>query len=83
MPPFLFAAKKATALLEQWVKTSIVQLAFFEQMQSQAEKEDVEYCPYHCKNEYTLEQHTTFKKLFGKKLKAREIIFQNEGALHP
>lgn len=65
-------------MLEQWVKDSVVQLSFVEEMPSQANKKDAVYWPYHHRKGYALEQYVSLRRISNKKLQAREIIFQNK-----
>lgn len=68
LPPGSSSLKKATVLLEQWVKDVVVQLAFLEVSPSQANRRHTKYYPYHRKKWHTLEHCSTFQRIFDRKL---------------
>lgn len=80
LPPLPCHAKKAAALLKQWVKDSIVQLSPVSSAPTPAEETDPNFCLCHRRKGHTLEQCFVFRKIFDKKLEDREIILQGEGA---
>lgn len=47
LPPFLCGIKKATALLEQWVKDAGILLPHVDRLPFQVDQRDAKYCPFH------------------------------------
>lgn len=73
--------KKATALLERWVKDSVVFLPHVDRFHIKKIR-GAKYFPYHSKKEHTFEHCVVFINSLDKKLKVGEMLFQNERALH-
>lgn len=63
LPPFPCRAKKAAALLEQWMKDDVVRLLDVEFLPSSVDLKDPRYCPIHRKKGHMLEQCATFRMI--------------------
>lgn len=74
LPPLPCSAKKAVALLKQWVNDPIVQLPLVSQAPTQIDERNPNFCPYHCRRGHTLDQCVMFRRIFDKKLEDGEII---------
>lgn len=55
MSPFLYDLKKATTLLDKWVKDRVATLPVVYRFPSLEDQEDRMYCLYHRKKGHTLE----------------------------
>lgn len=73
LPPFLCGIKKATALLEQWVKVSVVYLPCMDQFPSQADQNDAKYCPLHLRRDILWSSACSSKGYLIKS--SRHVIF--------
>lgn len=77
LPTFPYGNKKAVALLNQWVKDETVTLPRMDQLPSEEDQQEPDFCPYHRRRGHNLEQCVVFRKIFDQKLEAGEILFQN------
>lgn len=72
LSPFPCGAKKAVALLEQWIIYGVVCLLEVECLPSLADQKDMRYCTYHRRKGHRLD---TSRRILDEKHKAREILF--------
>lgn len=75
LPPLPCSTKKATALLEQWVKDCVVRLSYFNHFPTLEDQKAGNCCLFPQKKLHTLGQCVLFEKFFDGKLNATEILF--------
>lgn len=66
-PHFPCVAKKAVALLEQWINDNVIHLLEVELFASVTELNDPRHCHFHKKKGHSLEQCVTSRKIFYEK----------------
>lgn len=82
LSPFPCGIKKATALLEQWVKDSVIFLSHVDRLPSQEDQRDAKFCLYHLRKGHSREYCVVFRRIFNKNVKAREVLLPNKVALN-
>lgn len=62
-------------------KNRVISLHVVEYLSSPIDQKDARNCPYHRRKGRMLEECVTFKMIFYEKHKAREVLFQDGGAV--
>lgn len=84
LPPYPCGMKKATALLRQWVKESVIRLPYVELLPSQADQKDVKFILFIVRWSIFI-RFVIFRWMFDAKgvvIIPGGILFQNKGAIN-